>query len=119
MMIVDELLSLIKAAPEEISFQEVITAIDNHFRYTPTRFTNGEGAMMIVNEAGCNEGSCKIFAFGQLAGLDEAQVLACFGSYYRDEVLKNPEGHDHMNIRNFVRYGWAGIHFDDQALVPK
>lgn len=118
-MIVDELLSLIKEAPADISFEQVIKTIDEHYEYTPTRFTNGQGAMQVISEAGSNEGSCKIFAFGLLAGLDEAETLACFGRYYREDVLEHPEGQDHMNIRSFIRYGWAGIHFDGQALASR
>jgi hypothetical protein len=118
-MIVDELLSLIKEAPEDISFEQVINIIDEHYEYTPTRFINGQGATQVINEAGSNEGSCKIFAFGLIAGLDETQTLACFGRHYREDVLKHPEGQDHMNIRSFMRYGWAGIQFDGQALASR
>jgi len=118
-MIVDELLSLIKEAPKDVSFEQVIHTIDEHYQYTPTRFTNGQGAMQVINEAGSNEGSCKIFAFGLIAGLDEAETLACFGRYYREDVLEHPEGEDHMNIRSFMRYGWAGIAFDGQALASR
>jgi hypothetical protein len=118
-MIVDELLSLIKEAPEDVSFEQVISTIDERFLYTPTRFTNGQGAFQVINEAGSNEGSCKIFAFGLLAGLDESQTLACFGRYYREDVLEHPEGRDHMNIRCFMRSGWDGIQFDGQALESK
>lgn len=37
--------------------------------------------------------------------LDEDSTLACFGSYYRDDVLKFPDGTDHGNIRRFMRDG--------------
>jgi|GEM_PF-3978162 len=37
--------------------------------------------------------------------LDEDSTLACFGSYYRDDGLKFPDGTDHGNIRRFMRDG--------------
>ena len=89
------------------------------YAYTPTRFTNGRGDDRIVNMAGENEGSCKIFALGQLLGLTQQQTLACFGRFYREDVLQHPQGDNHANIRCFMRHGWAGIHFDSEALVPK
>jgi len=42
--------------------------------------------------------------------------LALFGDYYRSDVLKNPEGSDHQNIRNFMHKGWAGVTFKGEAL---
>ena len=59
-------------------------------------------------QQGENSGSCKIFAFAQLHHLDEASTLACFGAYYRDDVLKHPQGSDHQNIRQFINTGWQG-----------
>jgi hypothetical protein len=101
---------------ENIRFQDVISAIDRNYDYTPTRFINGVGDDLLVNEAGTNEGSCKIFSFGRLHSLSKQQTLNCFGDYYRSEVLQNPHGKDHMNIRNFMRHGWHGIVFDGDAL---
>lgn len=118
-MIVDELISRIKQTPQSIEFQDVISTIDKHYDYTPTRFTNGSNENTVINEAGSNEGSCKIFAFAQLSDLDKNETLACFGRYYRDDVLKHHKGSDHMNIRQFMRTGWAGIYFDNPALEAK
>ena len=115
-MLPNELISQIKTNPETVEFKDVIATIDAHYHYTPTRFTNGQGNNMAINEAGSNEGSCKIFAFAQLNGLSETETLACFGHYYRDDVLKHPDGNDHANIRNFMRSGWDGIHFEGAAL---
>ena len=42
-----------------------------------------------------------------------------FGSYYRDDVLGDPSGEDHANIRNFMKYGWDGVLFDSNALTAK
>jgi len=105
--------------PNEIAFSETMALIGNYFDYTPSRFTNGVGDNQAVNEAGTNEGSCKIFALGKLLQLTEAQTLNCFGDYYRVDVLQHPGGSDHANIRNFMVHGWDGIAFDNVALQAK
>ncbi len=99
-------------------FEDTIAVIHAHFDYVPTRFTNGLSATAVVNDAGQNEGSCKIFAFAKQMALDEATTLQCFGRFYQD-VLNTPDANDHQNIRNFIRDGWAGIRFDGTALHPK
>lgn len=98
-----------------IEFSDVIAVISAEYDYTPVAFTNGA----IRNEAGTNEGSCKIFAFAKLNDLTEAHTLALFGQYYRVDVLENPTGDDHGNIRNFIKNGWQGIRFDSAALTKK
>ena len=110
---------LLGSNPEKVEFDMVMQIIANYYRYTPTRFTNGNGSDQITNEAGSNEGSCKIFSFAKLNNLNEKQTLACFGKFYRNDVLAHPENNDHVNIRNFIKYGWNGIQFDDIALVEK
>jgi len=118
-MTMNELKELLNSTPEIIGFDSVMQVIADCYHYIPTRFTNGEGSGQIRNEAGCNEGSCKIFFFAQLNHLNEKQTLACFGQYYRIDVLGHPDKNDHANIRNFIKYGWRGIQFDDIALVEK
>lgn len=114
-MSIEDLVEKIHRHPDAIEFDEVIEAINSHYDYTPTAFRNGD----INNSAGSNEGSCKIFAFALLHKLDEAQTLACFGKYYRQDVLNHPDGSDHANIRNFMQYGWRGIDFDGHTLADK
>ena len=118
-MTVEELIEKINTAPDSIDFATVIRTIDEAYEYTATRFHNGPGDSTTTSEAGTNEGSCKIFAFGRLNKLDEKQTLACFGEYYREDVLNHPENDDHANIRNFMRYGWKGIRFEGEALHPR
>ena len=101
-------------APEAVDFEATMAIIAEHYHYTPTAFRNGE----VTNAAGINEGSCKIFAFAQLNKLSEVETLACFGRFYREDVLGNPEGDDHANIRNFMQTGWTGIQFEGDALKP-
>ncbi|MBA4501723.1 HopJ type III effector protein [Marinobacterium marinum] len=99
---------------DSLDFEDTQAVISEYFNYTPCAFTNDE----LRNDAGQNEGSCKIFGFGRLMQLNQAQTLACFGRFYRD-VLNTPDGSDHGNIRNFIRCGWDGIQFDAQPLERK
>lgn len=102
-------------SPDGIEFAETIAVIEAHYHYHPAAFQNGNQR----NEAGQNAGSCKIFAFARLHGLSVAQTLACFGGFYRQDVLQHPGGSDHQNIRNFMRSGWDGIAFEAEALSPR
>jgi len=106
-------LEQVKQQESVIEFEQVMQVIQDNYQYQPTSFTNGE----LVSEAGTNEGSCKIFYFAQLNDLSEQQTLACFGRYYREDVLTNPSGNDHGNIRNFMQTGWQGIGFKSAALI--
>jgi hypothetical protein len=109
-----DLLKQIKQPESHVEFDQVMQVIADNYQYQPTTFTNGT----LVNDAGSNEGSCKIFYFAQLNKLDQQQTLACFGRYYREDVLANPTGDDHGNIRNFMKTGWQGIEFTQAALTP-
>lgn len=107
------LLTQIKQQEKNVEFEHVMQVIQDNYYYQPTSFLNGE----LINEAGTNEGSCKIFYFAQLNKLNQQQTLACFGRYYREDVLENPLGDDHGNIRNFIKTGWQGIKFNAAALA--
>lgn len=106
------ILEQLKNFPETINFNDVIVFIDENYNFKPVRFVNG----CIVNEANQNNGSCKIFSFAKMNNLSEKDTLALFGDFYRNDVLQNPEGEDHQNIRNFIKYGWNGIQFTEDAL---
>ena len=112
---IDNFLNKVKQNPTLITFQETIEVIDSNYNFTPTTFKNGNQ----LNNAGENNGSCKIFAFAKINNLEKDATLSLFGSYYFDDVLKNPEGIDHQNIRNFITFGWDGISFDGEALELK
>lgn len=108
-------LTHINRALTEVEFEQTMAVIEHNYDYTPTAFKNGD----TENEAGTNAGSCKIFAFAALNNLSELTTLSLFGKYYREDVLGNPEGEDHANIRNFIEHGWNGVEFDGQALTAK
>ena len=112
----ETLLEQIKRFPEKTEFNDVISIIDAHYRYIPTRFTNDTDNDVVINTAGENEGSCKIFSFARINNLNKEQTLNCFGQYYRDDVLNNPDQSDHANIRTFIRYGWEHVTFEGDAL---
>ena len=113
------LLDQLSDAEAAIEFDDVMACVAQHYDYQPVAFQNGMGDERVENEAGQNEGSCKLFAFAQLNNLNEQQTLRCFGRYYREDVLNNPEGEDHSNIRTFMRHGWAGISFSAMPLSIK
>jgi hypothetical protein len=114
-MQMDVLLNQIKTNPESVEFAEVMAVIEANYTHTPSAFTNGA----LENSAEQNQGSAKLLAFAQLQGLSEAETLACFGTYYRNDVLGNPEGSDHGNIRNFMVSGWAGVKLPEGVLTAK
>ncbi len=112
-MTLESFLQQLNESPTTIEFSDTMALIDQLYSFSPTAFKNGE----ILNSAGENSGSCKLFAFAQLQRLSQEQTLACFGAYYWDDVLKHPEAADHQNIRNFMAHGWAGVAFDSEALA--
>ena len=112
---IDEFLQQLRDTPETLSFADTMAVIDAHYQFTETAFTNGS----VSNAAGENNGSCKLLAFAKRHGLNETETLLCFGGYYRDDVLGNAAGDDHQNIRNFMRSGWSGVHFEGQPLRAK
>lgn len=109
------MIELLKNSPETVQFKEVIAHIDENYDFTPTKFTNGN----TINEENQNNGSCKIFSFAHLNDLSQEDTLKLFGEFYREDVLKNPKGTDHQNIRNFIEFGWDGISFEGNALSWK
>ena len=114
-MLINTFLEKLNTTPESVEFTDTMAVIEANYEFTETTFSNGDQK----NEAGQNSGSCKIFTFAKIQKLSESQTLACFGIYYRDDVLKFPENDDHQNIRQFILNGWAGISFTADALATK
>ncbi len=109
------MLDKIKNEPAEVQFADVITYIDATYNFEPCAFLNGE----LENAIGQNSGSCKVFQFAILEKLTKEQTLACFGDYYRIEVLEKPNESNHQNIRNFMIHGFDGLKFETLTLTPK
>ena len=118
-MSVDDLIQQIKNRPNTVEFDQVMAVIDACYDYTESGFSNGVGDDRVENSAGENAGSCRIFAFAKINGLNTSETLVCFGQYFREDVIAHPEGSDHANIRTFMRHGWQGIRFDQSALLAK
>lgn len=113
-MTVADFINQLDLNAEQVSFEQVMQIISENYRYLPATFNNGD----LLNEAGTNEGSCKIFYFAKLNKLTKQQTLACFGRFYREDVVNNPQGNDHGNIRNFMQSGWSKLEFNSVALTP-
>jgi hypothetical protein len=101
-----------KLKNNSLPFKEVIEFIETFYSHQPTVFKNGA----IHNDANQNQGSAKVFTFAQLNKLDKTDTLSLFAEHYQS-VLKNPDGVDHQNIRQFMIYGWSGIVFEWQACL--
>lgn len=88
--------------PTAIDFSKTMNIIETNHKFTPTSFINGS----IKSNADQNLGSCKVFAFALDQKLTKEETLACFGQYCFKDVLENPNGDDHQNIRNFIQTGF-------------
>jgi hypothetical protein len=108
-----ELIDKVKQA-EVLIFSEVLETIDASYDFIPSKFTNGS----VTNEANTNNGSCKVFSFAKLNELKVAETLFLFGEHYQ-KVVETPNEVDHQNIRNFIKFGREGIHFEKDALQEK
>jgi hypothetical protein len=111
----EHLSTLLKKLKEEsLPFKDVIAFIETYYQHQPTAFKNGA----VHNEATQNQGSAKVFAFGQINQLTKEDTLHLFAEHYQS-VLMHTDGTDHQNIRQFMIHGWPGIVFEGQALLPK
>ncbi len=108
-----ELIEQLNRGPSD--FDIVMQVIESEYNFMPSEFKNGQA----INAENTNNGSCKIFAFGQLNGLSKQATLNAFGRFYTEDVLKHPENEDHQNIRNFMEFGWNGVRFEKKALALK
>ena len=98
----------------QMDFADLMVLIDENFVHNPAAFTNGD----LHNAADENQGSAKLFCFSAIHQLTPLETLHCFGQYYQ-EVLNDPKGTSHQNIRNFITYGWEGLKFNSPVLVKK
>lgn len=114
-MTLDSFLKKLNETPQKVAFTDTMAVVEAFYDFRPTAFQNGD----LRNEAGQNSGSCKLFSFAKLQNFSVEQTLACFGDFYRKDVLENPDASNHQNIRNFMKTGWEGISFEGGALVEK
>ena len=97
-----------------LTFEDTLAVIDANYDFMPTTFKNGP----VENAAGTNNGSCKVFSFAKLHELTQAQTLAMFAQHYQN-VLDNPNGDAHANIRAFMAGGFDGVAFEGEALTKR
>ncbi|MDD7886082.1 HopJ type III effector protein [Flavivirga sp. 57AJ16] len=105
----------LKNTPKSIEFSETMAVIEANYNFSPTTFLNGT----LQNKKGENSGSCKLFAFAKAQRLSKEETLACFGKFYYEEVLNDPNGSGHQNIRNFIKTGFDGLSFNEEPLSEK
>ncbi|GAA3592756.1 HopJ type III effector protein [Flavivirga amylovorans] len=114
-MTIEAFRNKLKNTPKDIEFSETMCVIEAHYNFSPVAFKNGA----LQNDSGENSGSCKLFAFAKAQDLTKEETLACFGKFYFDEVLNDPDGSGHQNIRNFIKTGFTGLSFNEEPLSKK
>ena len=73
----------------QITFDQVMDAIETTYHVTPKPFSVGD----VASTAGENMGSAKILSLGKMLSMSQEDTLAYFGDYYRHDVpqsLANP-----------------------------
>lgn len=115
-MTLTELLNGLRS--NSLDFEDTLAFISEHYHYQASAFKNGLDENAVNNAAGQNEGACRVFALGKLEQLSPVDTLCLFGRHLRD-VLNDPEGSSHANIRQFQVHGWAGIAFEGEPLRHK
>jgi len=98
----------------QLRFQEVLDHIALNYEYRPAAFQNGS----LKNSEAENQGSAKLFYFARLNHLTEEDTLRLFAEHYQN-VLDNPAGEGHQNIRQFMVNGWDGAVFEQDVLISK
>eukprot|EP00525_Craspedostauros_australis_P011487 CAMPEP_0198109680 /NCGR_PEP_ID=MMETSP1442-20131203/1742_1 /TAXON_ID= /ORGANISM="Craspedostauros australis, Strain CCMP3328" /LENGTH=208 /DNA_ID=CAMNT_0043765451 /DNA_START=100 /DNA_END=726 /DNA_ORIENTATION=+ len=98
----------------DLKFEEVMEVIDEHYESGLIEFKNGD----IVNKQGENEGSAKVLSYAALSNMDKDTTLKLWGQYYR-EVVADPDGDSHQNIRNFMKTGWEGVPFENGIALTR
>jgi HopJ type III effector protein len=99
---------------DNLTFEEVMEVIDTHYESQLLEFKNGD----MLNKQGENEGSAKLLSYAALSGMEKETTLKLWGQYYR-EVLNDPNGTSHQNIRNFMKYGWEGVPFENGIALTR
>ena len=113
-MTITEFKTKLKTTPTAITFKETMQVIEDYYTFNPTAFANGD----IINNAGENNGSCKLFAFAMHQEFTKEATLFSFGEHYQT-VLEDKNGTSHQNIRNFMKTGFKGLSFENEALTLK
>lgn len=101
--------------PDKLDFKDTISTIEANYSFKASAFKNGD----LENSNTQNLGSSKVFSFAIKQNFTKEQTLSCFAQYYFIDVLENPNGTDHQNIRNFINTGFEGLVFENETLTDK
>lgn len=102
-------------ANSDVQMDDVIAVCDREFEYTDSSFSVGA----VENKVGTNVKSSKILSFAYLTKMDTETALKCYGEVYR-EVLVDPDGDSHGNIRALMKGGTECVKFPfGLSLTPK
>ena len=104
----------VEMSADDLKFEEVMELIDEHYESGLIEWKNGD----IVNKPDENEGSAKLLSYAALSNMDKETTLKLWGQYYR-EVLADPDGDSHQNIRNFMKTGWDGVPFENGIALTR
>jgi hypothetical protein len=105
---------LSELATGQINFAGVLATIDDQYTHTPTAFKNGD----LYNSSSENQGSARVLFYARLNNLSKEETLSLFAEHYQN-VLDNPGGNNHQNIRQFIQSGWDGVTFEGTPLLPE
>lgn len=97
-----------------LMLEDVLETINSHYETQLLEYRVGN----IVNKQGENEATGLILSYAALSNMNQETTLKLWGQYYRD-VLKNPTGTDHANIREFMKTGWKGVPFENGIALTK
>lgn len=111
-MNIANLLNLLRC--KKMKFKDVIEFIDNYYFFTPSSFRNG----LQLNGVTENHGSCRVLYFAKINNLSKDDTLTLFAEHY-DNILMDPEGDGHQNIRQFQLNGWESVQFESEVLRLK
>jgi hypothetical protein len=118
-MTLNDYLIVLADSPQTIQFCDTMAMVEANYDFAACAFNNHG----LLNSASENNGACKVFAFAKLNQLSKQNTLDCFGRFYREDVLQNPKGDDHMNIRTFMLAPevtpFLGITFEGEPLKTK
>lgn len=98
-----------------MQFSDFTSLIENEYNFVATAFINGD----LNNKEDENQGSAKVFCFGDMHELGEHEVLRCFGEHYQSVLASLANKTSHLNIRTFMRLGWQGVSINTEALTKK
>ena len=71
-----------------------------------------------MNNLGENAATAKLLSFAALADLSDDETVLLWCEHYRS-VAETPQDTDHQNIRNFMKYGMAGVDMEEVCLTRK